>query len=59
MHEPLVVYNSFDKVDSPEFIEEFNSRLISNGGDNFNSFDSPEAAEAFANDILRSIEKEK
>jgi len=51
------LYNSFDKVDSPEFIDEFNSRMKSNGGDYWNSFNSREEAEAFANGILKDIEE--
>lgn len=51
------MYNSFDKVDSPEFIDEFNSRMKSNGGDYYNSFNSREEAEAFANGILKDIEE--
>ena len=42
-------------VDSPEFIAEFDSRMVSNGGDSYNSFPTPEAADAFAKDIQNSI----
>src|SRR5690554_5252041 len=45
----LVSYSiAMTDVDSPEFIAEFDSRMVSNGGDSYNSFPTPEAADAFA-----------
>ncbi|MCQ2103457.1 MAG: hypothetical protein MJY98_09565 [Fibrobacter sp.] len=51
-------YRSFKMLeyDSPEFIENFNSRMISNGGDSYNSFSSPEDAHDFANKVQQSLE---
>jgi len=46
-------------VDSPEFIDKFNSQMKSNGGPRYNSFPTPDAAEKFAKDIQNSIENEK
>jgi RHS repeat-associated protein len=52
----LVSYSiAMTDVDSPEFIAEFDSRMVSNGGDSYNSFPTPEAADAFAKDIQNSI----
>ncbi|MCF0217376.1 MAG: hypothetical protein HUK21_13020, partial [Fibrobacteraceae bacterium] len=39
-------------VDSPEFIAKFESRMVSNGGTDYNSFDSYEAADAYAQKIM-------
>jgi RHS repeat-associated protein len=45
-------------VDSPEFIDKFNSQMKSNDGPRYNSFPTPEAAEKFAKDIQNSLKNE-
>ena len=42
-------------IDSPEFIDKFNSQMKSNDGPRYNSFPTPEAAEKFAKDIQNSL----
>ena len=51
----LSLSEAWNSADSPEFIAEFDSRMVSNGGDSYNSFPTPEAADAFAKDIQNSI----
>ena len=45
-------------IDSPEFIDKFNSQMKSNDGPRYNSFPTPEAAEKFAKDIQNSLKSE-
>jgi len=45
-------------IDSPEFIDKFNSQMKSNDGPRYNSFPTQEAAEKFAKDIQNSLKSE-
>jgi RHS repeat-associated protein len=46
---------TMSQADSPEFIEEFERRMIGNGGDTYNSFITEQEATDFANEIRKTI----